>query len=107
MANVASQTVLTNKPLRLMGMKSTDVEGMPLYYELGSFTVADNATTGELATSLTNVKLVIISATNSYAVTGAAWSDKVITDGAITITTTDPGGTAVYDYMLIGTVETQ
>ena len=103
---LASQTKKVNAPARLMGMVSTDVSAPILYYEYGVFTAADNATTGELSTDLTNVIICLIQPLNAYAVTGAAWSDNVITTGAITIGITDPGGTASWAYLLIGTVET-
>lgn len=106
MADVNSQLKKTPKPLRLMGAKSTTVEGQILYYEYGTFTVANAATTGELATSLTNVVIAIITPMNAAGVTGAAFSDNTLTSGKITITTSDPGATAQYAYMLIGTVET-
>lgn len=108
MATVASQTKRIGTPQRLMGAKSTSVEGPILYYEAGQFTVADNATAGDLATSLTNLVVAIITPTNAYALTGAAYSDctGAVTGSVINIVTADPGGTATYNYLLIGTVET-
>jgi hypothetical protein len=107
MADVATQTKKVNAPARLMGMKSSDVSAPILYFEYGEFTIADNATTGELYTDLTNVIISLFRPTNAYGLTGAAYSDDVITSGAITVTTADPNGTATYKYLLIGTVETQ
>jgi len=106
MADVTSRTQYVGKPMRLMGDKSSSVEGPVLYYEIGQFTQADNTTSGELATELTNVWFASFLPMNAAAITGAAYSDLVITSGAITITNTDPGGTAQWAYLLIGSIET-
>lgn len=106
MADVGNLHKLVRNPQRLMGAKSTDVEGPILYFEFGTFTVADNVTSSTLPTDLTNVSLSYFQPLNAYAITGAAWSTNVITTATIPVSTTDPGGTANYAYLLIGSVET-
>jgi hypothetical protein len=97
---------MVNKPLRLMGAKSTDVEGQVLYFEYGTFTVNDNETTGEISTGLTNIVWAGFFPKTTQAITAAPYSTLIITTGTITVLTTDPGGDAVFAYLLIGTVET-
>jgi hypothetical protein len=105
MASVSSLMKIVRVPIRLSGTTS-DVEGAPLYYEVGTFSVADNVTSSTLATDLTAVKFAYFQPLNSYAVTAAPLSTNAITTDGITITTTDPGGTANFAYLLVGTVET-
>ena len=108
MADIGTIQKMVNKPLRMMGAKSTDVEGQVLYFEYGTFTIANAATTGELPTSLTNVVGCLLTPMNAYTATALAYSDLVITSGAITVANVDPGNAAgaAYAYLLIGTVET-
>lgn len=108
MADIATIVKKTNKPLRLMGAKSTDVEGQVLYFEYGTFIIANGATTGELPTGLTNVVAAIFTPQNTYAITAAPHSTLVLSGGKITINNTNPGNAAggQFAYMLIGTVET-
>ena len=107
MADIGTIQKKVNKPLRLMGAKSTTVEGPVLYFEYGTFTIANGATTGELPTDLTNVIAAVFTPTNAYTQTALAYSDLVITSGAITVANVDPGNVAgaSYAYLLIGTVE--
>jgi hypothetical protein len=108
MADIGTIQKMVNKPLRLMGARSTDVEGQVLYFEYGTFTIANGATTGELPTDLTNVVAAVFTPMNAYTQTALAYSDLVITSGAITVANADPGNAAgaIYAYLLIGTVET-
>ena len=107
MASIATVVKKTAKPLRLMGAGSHDVEGSPLYFEYGTFNIADSATTGTLATKLTNVIAAIFTPLNSYAVTAKPYSDLVVASSAITVANTNPNGsTGNFSYLLIGTVET-
>lgn len=109
MADIATIQKKTSKPLRLMGMKSTDVEGSVLYFEYGTFTIANAATTGTLPTSLTNVIWAGFFPTNTYARTANPYSTLIVANGAITVLNTDPGNAAggSFAYFLLGTVETQ
>ena len=108
MADIATIQKKVNKPLRLMGGKSTTVEGPVLYYEFGTFTIANAATTGTLPTDLTNVVAAIFTPKNAYAITAAPYSSLAVSSSAITITNTDPGHAdgGQFAYLLIGTVET-
>jgi len=107
MADIGTIQKMVNKPLRLMGMKSTDVEGQVLYFEYGTFTIADNATTGTLPTDLTNIIAAIFTPQGAGSITAAIHSTLVIASGKITIASTDPGASgAPFAYFLIGTVET-
>jgi len=101
-----TQTKMVNKPLRMMGAKSTDVEGQVLYFEYGTFSIADNVTSGTIATSLTNIVWAGFHPTNAAALLGNAYSTLVLTTGTIPIANVDPNGTAIYAYLLIGTIET-
>lgn len=109
MADIGTIQKNVNKPLRLMGMKSTTVEGPILYYEYGTFTIANAATTGELPTDLTRVIALLLTPMNAYCGTALAYSDLVITTGAITVANTDPGNVAgaAYGYLIIGSVENE
>lgn len=106
MADVSSLVKKVRNPMRFMGAKSTSVEGPVLYFEFGTFSVADNVTSSTLPTELTNVILADFQPLNAAAVTGAPLCDNTLSSGKLTIATTDPGGTANYAYFLIGTVET-
>lgn len=108
MADIGTIQKKVRKPMRLMGDKSTTVEGPILYFEYGTFTIANAATTGTLPTSLTNVVAAIFTPRNSYAVTAAPYSTLTVTSGAITVLNTDPGNVAggQFAYLLIGSVET-
>jgi len=109
MADIGTIQKNVNKPLRMMGMKSTTVEGPILYYEYGTFTIANAATTGELPTDLTRVIGLILTPMNAYTATALAYSDLVITSSAITVQNVDPGNAAgaAYAYLMIGTVENE
>ena len=108
MAAIGTIQKKVNKPLRLMGMKSTTVEGPVLYYEYGTFTIANGATTGTLPTDLTNVIAMLLTPMNAYCATALAYSTLAISSSAITVANVDPGNAAgaAYAYLLIGTVET-
>jgi hypothetical protein len=108
MADIATIVKKTNKPLRLMGMRSTDVEGQVLYFEYGTFTIANAATTGELPTGLTNIVAAIFTPLNVYGRTASPYSTLILSGGKITILNTDPGNAlgGQIAYFLIGTVET-
>lgn len=108
MADIATIQKQVNKPMRLMGDKSTTVEGPILYYEFGTFTIANGATTGTLPTDLTNVVMAMFFPKNAYAITAAPYSDLTISSSAITVTNTDPANAAggAFAYMLIGSIET-
>jgi hypothetical protein len=108
MADIGTITKKVNKPLRVMGAKSTTVEGQVLYFEYGTFTIANAATTGTLPTDLTNIVAAIFTPNNSYAITAAPYSTLVIASSAITVLNTNPGHAdgGIFSYFLIGTVET-
>lgn len=108
MADIGTIQKKTNKPLRIMGAKSTTTEGQVLYFEYGTFTIANAATTGTLPTGLTHIVAAIFTPLNTYAVTAAPYSTLVIASDAITVLNTDPGNAAggKFAYFLIGTVET-
>lgn len=108
MADIGTIKKMVSKPLRVLGDKSTTVEGQVLYFEYGTFTIANAATTGTLPTGLTNVVAAIFTPKNTYAITAAPYSDLTITSGAITVNNTNPGNAAggQFAYFLIGTVET-
>jgi len=106
MAAIGTVNKLTVKPARLMGSASTDVEAPVLYYEYGTFTIANGATTGTLITSLTNIVIAIFFPMNAYCSVAQAYSSLVIDPVAgITVVNTDPANAAgaEYAYMLIGT----
>lgn len=109
MAAIGTVSKLTVKPARLMGSASTDVEARVLYYEYGTFTIANAATTGTLLTGLTNIVAAIFTPLNVYARTAAAYSTLAVDPTVgITINNTDPGNAAggQYAYFLIGTTDT-
>lgn len=108
MADIGTIVKKVNKPLRLMGMKSTTVEGPVLYFEYGTFTIANGATTGTLPTGLTNIIAAIFTPLNTYANTASPHSTLVVASDAITVLNTDPANAAggAFSYFLIGTVET-
>lgn len=108
MANIGTIKKKVNKPLRVMGDKSTTVEGQVLYFEYGTFTIANGATTGTLPTSLTNIVGAWFFPNNTYANTALPYSDLVVASGLITVNNTNPGNAAggQFTYFLIGTVET-
>ena len=108
MADIGTIQKEVNKPMRLMGDKSTTVEGPILYYEFGTFTIANGATTGTLPTDLTNVIAMLLTPMNAYCATAQAYSTLVIASGKITVANTDPGNAAgaAYSYVLIGSIET-
>ena len=91
-----------------MGDKSTTVEGQVLYFEYGTFTIANAATTGTLPTALTNVVAAIFTPANAYAITASPYSDLAVASGLITVNNTNPGNAAggIFSYFLIGTIET-
>jgi len=108
MADIATIVKKTPKPMRILGDKSTSVEGPVLYFEYGTFTIANGATTGTLPTKLTNVIAAVFTPMNAYAVTAAPYSTLVLSSSKITVANTDPGNAAggAFAYFLIGTVET-
>lgn len=108
MADIGTIVKKVSNPLRMMGNKSTTTEGPVLYFEYGTFTIANAATTGTLPTELTNVIGWILTPLNSYAITAAPYSDLTLTSSKITVNNTNPGNAAggQFAYMLIGTVET-
>lgn len=107
MADIATIKKKVSKPLRIMGDKSTTVEGQVLFFEYGTFAIADNATSGTLPTGLTNVVAAVFTPANAGGITAAIHSTLAVASGAITINSTDPGaGTGAFTYFLIGTIET-
>lgn len=108
MADIGTIQKQVNKPMRLMGDKSTTVEGPILYYEFGTFTIANAATTGTLPTDLTNIIWAGFFPKNAYAVTAAPYSTLAISSGKITVANTDPGNATggAFAYLLIGSIET-
>lgn len=108
MADIGTIVKKTAKPLRIMGAKSTDVEGLVLYFEYGTFTIANAATTGTLPTKLTSVIAAIFTPLNTYAITAAPYSTLAVANSAITVLNTNPGNAAggQFAYLLIGTIET-
>jgi hypothetical protein len=107
-----TQIKKTRKPQRLMGSASHDVEGSVMYFEYGTVQALDNDVAGTINTGLTNVIIALFQPTNAFAAVGAAASTGLVTLGSngasntIAVTTADAGGTAVWNYFLIGTVET-
>lgn len=107
MADIGTITKMVNKPLRVMGAKSTTVEGQVLYFEYGTFLIANAATTGTLPTDLTSIVWAGFFPKNTYANTALPYSTLIIASEKITVLNTDPGNAAGGDfaYLLIGTVE--
>lgn len=106
MAAIGTVNKLTVKPARLMGSASTDVEASVLYYEYGTFTIANAATTGTLITGLTQLVAAIFFPMNAYAITAAPYADLTTIDpvAGITVNNTNPGNAAggIFAYLLIG-----
>jgi hypothetical protein len=106
MADIGTIQKKVSQPQRIMGDKSTTVEGLVLYFEYGTFTIADNATSGTLPTELTNVIAAVFTPTNAGGITAAIWSPLTVASSAITVNSTDPGTSGgSFAYFLIGTIE--
>jgi len=108
MADIGTILKKVRRPLRMMGAKSTELDGSVLYFEYGTFTIANGATTGTLPTGLTNVVWAGFFPLNVYGRTANPYSDLTLTSSKITVNNTDPANAAggQIAYLLVGTVET-